>query len=381
MRILQIAPVWETVPPPAYGGTEAVVSVLTERLVALGHDVTLWASGDSTTSAILRSSFGRALRGADDLTDRAPHDWLHVARALEDAQRGDYDIIHNHVGELALAFLRLVDRPLLTTMHCNPAADTLPIWNEAPGWYNTISRSQYDLQPRFAGPQYAGVVYNGIDTASFPYQPRKRPYLLFLSRMAEEKAPHLAIEAARRLNQRIILAGKVDWRDAPYFERVVRPLIDGEQVIFAGEADAKLKRTLFAEARALLLPLQWDEPFGLVSAEAMACGTPVIAFPRGAAPEIVVQGETGFLVPDVDGMVDAIRRLGEIDPARCRAHVERHFDTAVMADRYLAVYRQVVANARSDDGHAPARNNDRANSLLRSVSTPARLGVEYTAVR
>jgi glycosyltransferase involved in cell wall biosynthesis len=343
MRILQIAPLWETVPPPAYGGTEAVVYQLVEDLVARGHDVTLWASGDSTTSARLRSSFPRSLRSAEDLADRAPHDWLHIARALEDAASGGYDIVHNHAGELPLAFLRLVDVPLLTTMHCNLTVDTFPIWDDGPGWYNTISRSQYEIQPRLRRPRYAGVVHNGIDTDSFPFNAEKEDYLLFLSRMAEEKAPHLAIEAARRAGVRLIMAGKVDWRDRPYFERVVRPLIDGAQTVFLGEADAQLKRALYRGARALLLPLQWDEPFGLVMIEAMACGTPVIAFPRGAAPEIVDDGVTGFLVDGVDDMAAAVRRLGEIDPAACRAHVKASFDASVMTEGYLAIYDRILA--------------------------------------
>jgi glycosyltransferase involved in cell wall biosynthesis len=348
MRILQLAPLWETVPPPAYGGTEAVVHDLVEGLVARGHDVTLWASGDSTTRDTSRSVYHRSLRRADDLADRHPHDWRHIASALDDAARGGYDLIHNHAGELPLAFLRLLNVPVLTTMHCNPTPDTLPIWLEAGGWYNTISRSQYERQGLPSGPRFAGPIYNGIDTASFPFSAEKDGYLLFLSRMAEEKAPHLAVEAARRLGMRLVMAGKVDWRDQPYFERVVQPLIDGNDVLFLGEADAHVKRALYRNASALLLPIQWEEPFGLVMIEAMACGTPVIAYPRGAAPELIVHGETGFLVADVDGMVDAVRRLSDIDPARCRAWVEERFDTSRMVDDYLDAYTRIL----SSDSHA-----------------------------
>jgi glycosyltransferase involved in cell wall biosynthesis len=347
MRILQMAPLWETVPPPAYGGTESVVFDLVEGLVARGHDVTLWASGDSTTSARLRSVYHRSLRRADDLADRHPHDWRHIAFALEDAARGEYDLIHNHAGEMPLAFLRFVSTPVLTTMHSDPTPDTRPIWQEAEGWYNTISRSQYKRHASGLAPRFIGPIYNGIDTASFPFSAEKDDYLLFLSRMSEQKAPHLAVEAARRLGVRLVMAGKVDWRDQPYFDRVVQPLIDGHDVTFVGEADADLKRTLYRNARALLLPIQWDEPFGLVMVEAMACGTPVIAFSRGAAPELIVHGETGFLVTDVDGMVDAVGRLNEIHPGRCRAWVEERFDTSVMVDAYLAAYERILAGTRA----------------------------------
>jgi glycosyltransferase involved in cell wall biosynthesis len=345
MKILQIAPVWETVPPPAYGGTEEVVSQLVEELVRRGHSVTLWAAGDSTTSARLRWSSPHSLRTAE-LADRAPHDWLHIARALEDAATGDYDLIHNHAGELPLAFLRLIDKPVLSTMHYTATPDTLPIWHDASGWYNTISHSQHALLPRLHRPTHAGTVYNGIDVASFPFSAQKDDYLLFLSRMAEDKAPHIAIEVAHRLNKRLLMAGKVDWRERGYFERMVQPLIDGDRVQFLGEADSRLKRRLYRDALALLLPLQWDEPFGLVSIEAMACGTPVIAFPRGALAELVVDGETGFLVQDTEQMVEFARRVGDIDPARCRAHVSASFDSTIMTIAYERIYQRISQSVR-----------------------------------
>jgi glycosyltransferase involved in cell wall biosynthesis len=352
MKILHIAPVWETVPPPAYGGTEAVVFQLVEELVRRGHDVTLWAAGDSTTTATLRWSSPRSLRTAE-ISDRGPHDWLHIAHALEDAATGDYDLIHNHAGELPLAFSRLVDKPVLSTMHYTATKDTLPIWNDAAGWYNTISHSQYALLPEFSRLKHAGTVYNGIDVQSFPFSSQKGDYLLFLSRMAEDKAPHIAIEVAHRLGKRLLMAGKVDWREHEYFERVVLPLIDGDQIQFLGEADSTLKRALYRDAIALLLPLQWDEPFGLVSIEAMACGTPVIAFPRGALPELVVHGETGFLVENVDEMAEATKRVSEISSAQCRARVTALFDCRRMVDAYELAYRRVIREGSQPD-HLPA---------------------------
>jgi len=340
LRILQIAPLWETVPPPAYGGTEAVVSVLCEELVRRGVSVTLCASGDSCTSARLRSVYPRSLRAADDLADRSPYDWMHAALSLSEAS--GYDLIHNHAGELVVAMSHLVDVPMLTTMHCLITPDTKFVWDRYRGWYNNISYAQRAQIPDVSGGTYLGAVHNGIDVESFPFCADKEDHLLFLSRIAPEKGVHLAVEVARRLGMRLVLAGKVDRADRVYFEDVVRPLIDGKQVTFLGEADATLKRELYQRARCLVMPICWEEPFGLVMAEAMACGTPVVAFNRGAASEIVADGETGFLVDDVDGMVAAVRQVDRIDPARCRQHVSERFSPQVMADGYIRLYRRVL---------------------------------------
>ena len=344
MRVLLLAPLWETVPPPRYGGTEAVVSVLCEELVRQGHEVTLCASGDSVTSAELLSIYHRSLRTADDLTDRQPYDWMHIALSLKEAADG-FDIIHNHAGELAMAMGHLVGVPMLSTMHCLVTPDTRFVWDRYGGWYNTISHAARRSMPQVRGGTYCGVVHNGIDVNSFPYEERKGDYLLFLGRVAPEKGTHLAIEAARRLGKRLIIAAKVDQADRRYFHQTVEPLIDGALIQFVGEVDASLKRRLYARACCLLLPICWEEPFGLVMAEAMACGTPVVAFARGAAPELVVDGETGFLVHDVDGMVKAVRRVDRIDPRRCRRHVEENFSAQRMAEGYLALYERIIQEA------------------------------------
>ncbi len=283
MRILQIAPLWEIVPPPAYGGTEAVVSVLCEELVRCGHDVTLCASGDSTTSAELFSIFPRSLRTASDIQDKLPHQLVHAALSLKEAK--SFDVIHNHAGEMVMAMSHLVDVPMLTTMHCLITQDNKFIWDTYEGWYNTISLSEKTLMPAVANKNYCGTVYNGIDVDSFPYAEMKDDYLLFLSRISIDKAPHLAVEVAKRLGQKLIIAGKVDPNptDQEYFHTTVAPLVDGKQIQFFGEANGVQKRKLYSKARCLLIPLCWEEPFGLVMAEAMACGTPVVAFRRGAA--------------------------------------------------------------------------------------------------
>ena len=342
MRILQLAPLWETVPPPAYGGTEAVVSVLCEELVKQGHDVTLWASGDSVTSAELFSIYPRSLRTASDIADPGSYALMHAALSLKDAD--SYDIIHNHIGETVMAMAHLVDTPMLTTMHCIVTPDTKFIWDHYPGWYNTISHSEKVLMPEVANKNYSGVVYNGIDVASFPYSENKDDYLLFLSRVSPDKSPHLAVEVAKRLNRRLLIAGKVDPNpiDQAYFNDTLKPLIDGKNVQFLGEADAKMKRELFVHAYCLLLPLCWEEPFGLVMAEAMACGTPVVSFRRGAASELIIDGETGYLVDDLEEMIEATLKVDRIDPASCRRHMEANFGPENMADGYLRVYEQIL---------------------------------------
>jgi len=342
MKILQIAPLWETVPPPAYGGTEAVVYTLVEELVRRGHKVTLCASGDSRTSAQLSSVYHRSLRAADDLAAKPPYAWHHAVLSLRDAR--EYDIVHNHAGDEVMALAHLVpDVPMLTTMHCLITPDTKIIWDHYRGYYNTISWSERRLMPEVEGGTFAGTVYNAIDVATFPFDDEKDDYLLFLARISPEKAANLAVEVARRSGRRLIIAGKVDANDLLYFSTVVAPLIDGDRVVYVGEADARLKRELYRRARCLLMPIVWDEPFGLALIEAMACGTPVIAFNRGAAPEIVRHGETGFIVETVDEMADALTRLDEIDPQRCREHVAANFDAPVMAGAYLRLYANILA--------------------------------------
>lgn len=359
MKILQIAPLWETVPPHAYGGTEAVVNVLVEELVRLGHEVTLCASGDSQTSARLQSCYPRSLRTAE-LENKYVYSWQHAALSLKNAR--EFDIVHNHAGEEVMALAHLVpDVPMLTTMHCLVTEDTQFVWDRYPGHYNTISRSQYASMPEVAGGTYTGFVHNGIDVASFPFQSEKEDHLLFLSRISADKGPHLAVEVARRCGKKLLLAGKVDPADREFFASTMAPLIDGDQVVFVGEADARMKRKLYNAASCVLMPITWEEPFGLVLAESQACGTPVITFDRGAAAEIVRDGVTGFVVNTVDEMVAAVARVNEISPMACRRHVEEHFGGEAMAEGYLRVYQSILAPAQAGpvspnkNGHAAPR--------------------------
>ncbi len=357
MRILQLAPLWEAVPPPAYGGTEAVVSLLTEELVAQGHDVTLAASGDSLTSADHLAVYYRSLRRADDLHDRNPYDWMHIALSLHHAR--DFDIIHNHAGELAMAMSVLVDVPMLTTLHCLPTPDTQFIWDRYRGAYNTISASQRRPLTDASAARFMGHVYNAVDVETFPFQADKGDDLLFLSRVSPDKGPQIAIEVARRLGRRLIMAGKVDQFDRRFFEEVIRDQIDGEQIVFVGEADAVQKRELYRSARCLLMPLSWEEPFGLVMPEAMACGTPVVAFRRGSASELIDHGRTGFVVDTIDEMVDAVRQIDAIDPRACREHVRARFTPSIMAGRYVQIYEELLARPRRSAAFAPTAESRR----------------------
>ncbi|HXG51701.1 MAG TPA: glycosyltransferase family 4 protein [candidate division Zixibacteria bacterium] len=338
MRIGIIAPLEMRVPPVGYGGTELVVSLLTEELVKNGHQVTLFASGDSVTRAKLESVCPAFLRGSG--RDKAILNLLNVASCLERAR--EFDIIHNHTFVEGMATAGLVKTPVLTTLHGNLNGDGLLLFERYAGWYNTISHACKARLPHKE--RFAGVIYNAIDVPSYPFNgARRADHLLFLSRMSVEKGPHLAIEIARRTGRRLVLAGNVDTVDEEFFKREVMPRVDGDQIRYVGEADYARKRELMAEACCLLAPITWPEPFGLFMIEAMACGTPVIAFRRGAAPEVVRDGETGFIVDDLDAMARAIDRVPEIAPERCRAHVQAHFDAPQMAAAYAAAYERILS--------------------------------------
>ncbi len=359
MRILQLAPIWETVPPPAYGGTETIVDILTEELVRRRHDVTLWASGDSQTSARLRSVVPRSLRAAGLTQEALQYAAVHVASALGEA--GDYDIIHSHNGppsELAMAMsLAHPEIPMLTTLHCQPTPETAFISSHYRGWYNVISQQQARVISPFPEGHYAGVVYNATRVESFPYQTDKDDYVLYMGRMTPEKPPHLAAEAARMAGIQLLIAGKMSTEEEHrYYETCLKPILNRPGVQFLGEADGEMKRKLYAGAKCLLLPLCWEEPFGLVMIEAMACGTPVIAFNRGAASEIIIDGENGFLVTNVEEMASAIKNVQDIDPLRCRRSVEERFSPGALADRYLEVYEDVIA-------HSGRRTHEKTNIL------------------
>jgi len=341
LRIAQLAPTYERVPPAAYGGTELIVHLLTEELVRRGHDVTLFASGDSVTNAGLRSVTPVPVRYGD-VTDGLRHaEYLQLANAQAcflAAAGGAFDIVHNHAGIEGLVLAAASRTPVLTTNHNPFVPQTQPIWDAYPWAHHGVSAASAATFPsRGALPP----IHHGIDVESFSFGRQPEGYLLFLGRFMPDKGAMRAIDAARLAGRRLVLAGKVDTADADHFTRDIEPAIDGNRVTYVGEADADTKRRLLAGADALLFPIEWDEPFGLVMIEALASGTPVIGFRQASVPEIVDDGLTGFVVDDVAAMASAIDRVAEIDRRICRREAERRFTVERMADDYLSRYATV----------------------------------------
>ena len=348
MRIAQVSPLWEQVPPPAYGGTELVVSLLTEELVKRGHEVTLFASGDSTTAAKLESVHPRALRLDTNVTDPNIYDMLNMSRVYENADQ--FDIIHSHVGCVALPYANLVKTPTVHTLHGIFTPDNEKLFTHVRKQpFISISNSQRDTR---LGLNYVATIYNGIDpnTYSFYPQPEHPPYLAFLGRISPEKGAHLAIEIAKRSGWHLKMAGKVDAVDVEYFETQICPHIDGEQIEFLGEANHQQKSILMGGAVATLFPITWKEPFGLVMIESMVTGTPVIAMSLGSAPEVIAHGVSGFLCQNVTECVDAIAPATQLDRRACRDHVLMNFTAKRMADGYEAVYQKILGEKYSRNG-------------------------------
>lgn len=341
MRIGMIAPIWETVPPSGYGGIERIVDLLTRHLLARGHHVTLFATGDSQCEAECAWTEPLALRALGfDTWSSHLSEALHLANAF--SRRNEFDLFHNHLGPLGVSFAQACGAPTVTTLHGPILPENERYFRAAPRHpYVSISEAQREGCPSL---NYLDTVYNGIETSEFGLG-QKQDYLLFLGRISPEKGTHLAIEAAQRAGYPLVLAGKVDPYDQAYFEEQVAHRIDGEHVRFIGEVGGNAKHELIQGARALLHLVQWSEPFGLVMAEALASGTPVIAMPFGSIPEIVSHGVTGFVVESVDEAVQAISDVGAIDPRVCRQEAVRRFDAARMVDGYMEVYERLRETA------------------------------------
>jgi glycosyltransferase involved in cell wall biosynthesis len=347
MRIAQVAPLYEAVPPTLYGGTERVVSLLTEELVRRGHDVTLFASGDSITAANLVAVTKRALR-----LDGTSRELLaaEIIRQLDlvFGNAGDFDLIHCHVDYLAYPFSGLVATPTLHTVHGRLDLPYLaPVYRQFTR-VPLVSISDAQRVPLAGiGVTWAGTVHHGLAPERFAFSPEPDGYLAFLGRLSPEKQPDVAIEVAKRAGLPLRIAAKVDAADREYFDRVVAPLLDDPLIDFIGEIGDGDKAAFLGGARALLFPIDWPEPFGLVMIEALACGTPVVARPCGSVPEVVRPGVSGFIGDTVADLVDAVKRIDTIDRARCRRDFERRFSVARMVDDYEAVYRRACARPRA----------------------------------
>jgi glycosyltransferase involved in cell wall biosynthesis len=340
MKIAQIAPLFESVPPRLYGGTERVVSYLTEELVKQGHEVTLFASGDSITSAQLVACTPRALRLDPSVCDAIPHHVMMLDKVRERAD--DFDILHFHIDYLHFPLFRSQLRRTVTTLHGRQdLADHMPFYlrfSDMP----LVSVSNAQRWPLPNG-SFVGTVYHGLPLEL--YKPNLEPhgrYLAFLGRISPEKRPDRAIAIARAAGLPLKIAAKVDKVDEAYFQNVIAPLLDGGQIEFLGEINEGAKTEFLGQAAGLLFPIDWPEPFGLVMIEAMACGTPVLAFHCGSVPEIVEDGLTGRIVSSVDEAVQAIPDLLALDRKAIRARFEERFSARRMATDYAKVYQTIL---------------------------------------
>ena len=365
MKIAQLAPPWLSVPPSGYGGTELVVHYLTEELVNRGHEVVLFASGDSQTKANLSYVFPKALGNGGELKKQPLNPLLHYIECFERAS--DFDIIHNHAQYYAMFLADLVKTPVVHTIHGSFSKEDVPNQDKRQTLikfrnHNFISIS--DSQRRgLEKLNYVATVYNGIDISEFQYSGEKGKYLCWMGRITQKKGPSDALEVARILKTKIKMAGAVDRMEKEYCETVLYPLIEELRKDNLIEYEEEIKREdkvdLYKGALCTLYPIHWEEPFGLVMAESMACGTPVIAYNYGSVPEIIKDGITGFIVDaddqdrpgkgrwiikkqGVEGLIEAIRKIDEIERKSCRQHVENNFTVEKMVDGYEDVYREII---------------------------------------
>ena len=346
MRIAQVAPLFESVPPKAYGGTERVVSYLTEALVELGHEVTLYASGDSQTQAKLVPIVEQSLR----LNPSNP-DWLMWHTVMLDqvfAEADDFDVIHFHVDYLHYPLVRHCPTPCLTTMHGRLDLPDLAPLHRHFREQGLVSISNNQRLP-LAGSRWLSTVYHGLPENLYKFHPKADDYFAFVGRISPEKRVDRAIAIAKACGTRIKIAAKVDRADRAYFDRDIAPLLDDPLVEFVGEIGEDAKGDFMGNAKALLFPIDWPEPFGLVMIESIACGTPVIAWRCGSVPEVIDHGVSGFIVDDMEDAIAAARKIDSLDRHACRGTFERRFTSHRMAARYLEVYSALSAARGTTD--------------------------------
>jgi glycosyltransferase involved in cell wall biosynthesis len=342
MRIAQVAPLYESVPPKLYGGTERVVSYLTEELVRQGHDVTLFASGDSSTRARLVASCPTALRLDARGGDVVARHLLLLEQVWQCA--ASFDLIHYHIDYLHFPCSRRIAVPHLTTLHGRlDIPGLVPLYQEF-GDMPVVSISDDQRSP-LPMAHWQGTVYHGLPEDLYTFQETAGNYLVFVGRLSPEKQPDHAIEIARRSGLRLKIAAKVDAADQAYFETTIAPLLEHDHVEFIGEVNEREKNELLGHAYALLFPIEWPEPFGLVMIEAMACGTPVVAYRRGSVPEVLEDGVTGVVCQGLDDAVSAIPRIAHLSRRDCRRVFLERFSAARMAHDYAAIYKRLLRDS------------------------------------
>lgn len=342
MKIAQIAPIIERIPPTKYGGTERVIHTLTEELVSLGHDVTLFASGDSQSSARLVSVVSKPLRGQQikNLYGANSATLLNIGLAYK--LQHQFDVIHDHTNDLSLPTANLATTPTVFTIHgafnnqVKPIFETLDNVNLV-----SISASQRKSMPHLP---YVGTVHHGIRVEEYPFSDKPSDFLLFVGRITPAKGLHIAIDIANKLNKTLIIAAKVEKyspTDMKYFHQVIKPKLS-KTIRWIGEVNSTTRNKLLSKAFCLMFPIRWEEPFGMVLIEAMACGTPVVAFNRGSVPEIVLNKKTGFVVNTPKAFMYAVAKIHKINRKDCRVHVETNFSASKMALEYLKIYLKVI---------------------------------------
>lgn len=384
MKIAQIAPPWLPVPPKNYGGTEVVIYNLVEELVAQGHDVTLFAPGDAKTSAKLVSFFPKSLVESGVPWQSHLKAYYHLHKALEYAQ--EFDIVHTHLSSASdLYIFPLTARlttPHVTTLHSRFPFDRVHIWTgdadylymEWAPYVPIVAISESARAEVVHKLDFVGVVPNGLPMGQFRPTGRKRgDFFVWLGRFVPDKGVHLAIEAAKKARVQLVLAGTIDrytQESIHYFQQVIKPLIDDGQIKYIGPVNMKEKISLLSRARGFLNPIEWEEPFGMVMIEAMALGCPVISFSRGAAPEVIVHGKTGFLVRNVDEMVEYMPHIDEIDRNAIRRYVEENFSARVMTRKYSEIYEKLVKSWKAVP--QPQVSVSAAAALVASSSMPVK---------
>ncbi|MEA1937308.1 MAG: glycosyltransferase family 4 protein [Patescibacteria group bacterium] len=346
LKIAQIAPLWEAIPPKKYGGIEIMIDKITNELIRRGHSVTLFASGNSKTKATLKAVFPKALL-------EIKVDWYHRSQNLINAANAfsmadKFDVIHNHAGDNGLLFSQISRTPVLTTLHNvlpsseQKKSDEYIMMKYFSKKTNFVSislnqRKQSDLRLN-----YVDNIYNGINLNDFSFNKKPKNYLVWLGRIHYGKGLWNAVNVAKIAKEKLIIAGNITCKtDEEYFQSV-KPMIDGKQIKYIGEVGPKEKSKLLKDAKAVLFPTIWEEPFGLVMIEAMACGTPVIGFDKGSVLEVIKNGVTGFIVEDDKEMIEALKKIDTINRNKCRKCVEKYFTVEKIVDRYEKVYEKVI---------------------------------------